>query len=335
MEGSETLGELGEQRIIEELLRPRYSRHGGVFGDDCAWLPTLGAGNDAVLVATTDPCPEPMAIMLGFQDYYYYGWLLGTINLSDLAAAGALPLGVLSSLILPSETRVGDFVRLLDGLDECCRSVGTEVIGGNLKEGSKVDLTGAAIGICEGNPPLRRVGSRQGDQVGVVGDLGSFWAGVLSVQRGLSISQSERASLLKNVLTPEPKVRVGKRLRELGLVSASIDNSDGLFPSLRALSQANRVGIELDFREVEFQSGVAAVANALRVSPVRLALGWGDWQLIVTFREGEARRIEDLCASHGLPFYEVGSIVEGSDLLLRDDEVAGPLDGIGFAALYA
>jgi thiamine-monophosphate kinase len=322
----ETLGDLGERRIIEELLRPRYGGRGGVFGDDCAWLAVPRAGSDgAVLVATTDPCPEPMAIMLGFQDHYYYGWLLGTINLSDLAAAGALPLGVLSSLILPSETGISDFVRLLDGLDECCASVGTEVIGGNLKEGSKVDLTATAIGVCDGKPPLRRIGSQPGDGIGVVGDLGLFWAGVLSVQRGLAISDSERTSILKNVLTPEPKVKIGRRLRESGLASASIDNSDGLFPSLLALARANDVGIELDFAGVEFASEVRAVAEAIGINPMRLALGWGDWQLIVTFTEGAGEQIERLCASFSLPFYRIGSVVAGSEIVLRHGKEVGPL----------
>jgi thiamine-monophosphate kinase len=323
---SETLGDLGEQRIIKELLRPRYSEQAGAFGDDCAWLGyTLRAGSQAVLVATTDPCPEPMAIMLGYQDLYYYGWLLGTINLSDLAAAGALPLGVLSSIILPSQTQVRDFVRLLDGLDECCASVGTHVIGGNLKEGSRVDLTATAIGVCERNPPLRRVGGRVGDRVGVVGDLGNFWAGVLSMQRGVSLSESQHASLMRNVLTPEPKVRVGQRLREQGLVSTAIDNSDGLFPSLRALAQANELGVEVDFSGVEFASDVKTVASALGVDPVRLALGWGDWQLVVTFSKDKRKRIEDVCALHSSSFYEIGSIVEGSEVLIRVGEVVGPL----------
>jgi thiamine-monophosphate kinase len=326
MERSETLGDLGEQRIIEELLRPRYAQQSQAFGDDCAWLGyPMTASSNAVMVATTDPCPEPMAIMLGYRDYYYYGWLLGTINLSDLAAAGAVPLGMLSSIILPSETRVADFVRLLDGLDECCASVGAQVLGGNLKEGSKVDLTATAMGICDGNPPLRRVGGRVGDRVGVVGDLGEFWAGVLSVQRGVSVSESDRASIMLNVLTPEPKVRVGQSLRELGLVSSAIDNSDGLFPSLRALARANDVGIELDFSEVEFTSGVTTVAEALGISPVRLALGWGDWQLVVTFRAGDRGGIEDACALHSSPFYEIGTVVEGSEVVLRDGEAAGPL----------
>jgi len=58
------------------------------------------------LVATTDPCPEPLVFSLGYTDLYYQGWLLATINFSDLAAAGAEPLGLLVSY-LRSEGWVG------------------------------------------------------------------------------------------------------------------------------------------------------------------------------------------------------------------------------------
>jgi len=98
---TERLCDLGERRIIDELLRPRYAA-ATQFGDDCAQLAPLGAGER--LVVTTDPCPPPMAHLLGFADEYYRGWLLATINLSDIAAAGARPAGVLTSLQLPSTT---------------------------------------------------------------------------------------------------------------------------------------------------------------------------------------------------------------------------------------
>src|SRR5690348_5822441 len=109
------LSDLGERRIVEEILRPRYDRGQG-FGDDCAILDWPGAPPaGAQLVASTDPAPRPVAATLGFSDPYYEGWLLATANLSDLAAAGAHPLGLMTSLTLPAATTVHDFTRLLDG----------------------------------------------------------------------------------------------------------------------------------------------------------------------------------------------------------------------------
>ena len=117
------LCDLGERRIIDEILRPRYGTNMDTYGDDCISIPARSV--DETIVATTDPCPVPMASILGFADYYYWGWLLSTINLSDLAAAGAEPLGILTSLILPSDFPVSKFMRLLDGIDACCLAGGT------------------------------------------------------------------------------------------------------------------------------------------------------------------------------------------------------------------
>ena len=91
------LQDLGERRIVEEVLAPRYAAASPRFGDDCA---TVHLRDNDHLLVTTDPCPPPMSAHLGFPDLYYAGWLLATINLSDLAAAGADPLGLLTSLQL-------------------------------------------------------------------------------------------------------------------------------------------------------------------------------------------------------------------------------------------
>jgi thiamine-monophosphate kinase len=147
----QSLGDLGERRIIAELLAPRYGSSAPPYGDDCARL-SPPAGESGRIMATTDPCPPPMALALGFTDEYYRGWLLATINLSDLAAAGAEPLGLLTSLQLPTDTRVAEFLRLLDGIDDCCTQAKTSVVGGNLKESKMIDVSATAIGWCSGNP---------------------------------------------------------------------------------------------------------------------------------------------------------------------------------------
>jgi thiamine-monophosphate kinase len=322
--GKETLGDLGEREIIGRLLKPRYDRLGVSFGDDCAWL-TVERSVDGVWVASTDPCPMPMAAILGFTDYYYYGWLLGTINLSDLAAAGAAPVGVLSSLVLPSSMRVSDFARLLDGLDECCIDAGTRVVGGNLKEGDKVDLTATAFGICTGPEPLGRRGAEIGDTVGVIGGFGSFWAGVFLLQRHLKVVGKDREALIDSVLTPRPMVSVGQRLRELRLVSACLDNSDGLYPSLRSLCESSNVGIALRLEDVEYDLSVREVAQKMGVDPARFALGWGDWQLIITFSPGKLAGIQELCGGAGIGFRAIGTVTEGNGVTLAHGGRVGPL----------
>lgn len=303
-----SLGDLGERGIIEDILRPRYERSAWKFGDDCASL-RLSPGASSWLVATTDPCPLPAASLLGFADYYYWGWLLGTINLSDIAAAGATPLGFLSSFIFPNSFLVPDFTRLLDGLDDCCKSVETEVIGGNIKEGPSIDLSGTAIGSC-GRRPMSRQGAAPGDSVVIVGDLGLFWSGYLAVNRDLAILKTDRTELLRNVLTPSPKVLAGQRLLDSGVVKSCIDNSDGLYPSLIGLTHKANLGVHLDLDSVDLPAVVNAVGAELDLDPVRLLLGWGDWQLILVTSNNMITEIRALTSDLDLSAQEVGRITE-------------------------
>lgn len=325
------LSDLGERCIISELLWPRYGENSPHYGDDCAVLP-LGAHPGSHLVLTTDPCPPPMAGHLGFSDPFYRGWLLATINLSDLAAAGASPLGLLTSLQLPSDTTVRAFERLLDGIDECCAQAETRVLGGNLKEAANLDVAGTAVGVCD-TPPLTRLGAQVGDVVVVLGEFGSFWAGVLGVQRGF-LEMDVDEPLLRNVLTPRPKVATGLAARRAGLLTACIDNSDGLYPSLLQLAQASNVRLVVEADPVGFSDGVTRVARRLDTEPLRLAMGWGDWQLVGTCAPESLDALGQVVEHTGTELHRLGRVEDGAGVTA---EVAGrsgplmPLDSQRFA----
>ncbi len=299
------LDELGERAIIRDLLRPRYGGSNWNFGSDCA-ATRVSANDGQWLVATTDPCPVPAAQHLGFDDYYYWGWLLGTINLSDIAAAGAKPIGLLSSLILPGAMKVSDFSRLLDGLDDCCNTAGAEIIGGNLKEGDSTSISATALGLCDTHP-MSREGAKPGDAVCVVGSFGEFWAGYLHFSRNRSLMQADLSSL-SVVLTPEPMVAVGESLRRSGIITACTDNSDGLYPSLVQLCADGRLGIQVDWGNATYSDFVTGVSAELDVEPERLALGWGDWNLVVTVSRNDIHTLLDICSTLGVRGNVLGEV---------------------------
>lgn len=315
------LVDLGERRIIRELLGDRY---GSVenFGDDAATV-VLPQGPGAVVV-TTDPCPPPMAETLGATDQFYAGWLLATINLSDLAAAGAEPVALVTSLILPSEMAIADFERLLDGIDACCASSGAHVVGGNLKEGKIRDLTATAIGFCPQRRPLRRNGGAPGDIVIVLGALGEFWAGVLAVQKGL-LELDAGSRLCLNILTPQPKTEAMNRLAREGLVTSAIDNSDGLAPGFEQLASSSQCAMRLDAGSFTYGEELAQMAAQLGTEPLRLALGWGDWQTIITCKPKDLKRVREIVAECEVSACAVGRLHEGSGVFLRFGDVEGPL----------
>lgn len=320
------LDEIGERRIVEEVFRPRYS--GGVdnnFGDDCAVIAEREALGDGTIVATTDPCPEPMASFLGYTRLYYRGWLLAAINLSDLAAAGARPLGLLTSLVLKNDTTSGELRDLLDGIDDCCSACHTKVVGGNLKESGKIDVSATAIGICKKGRRMSRTGCGEGDLIVVVGDLGSFWAGTLAVKHGLSMDESTRKRILHNVLTPMPKIDVARVLAEKRILKACMDNSDGLYPSLAQLADTNHVRMHIKMEDVVFPQEVIGISSILKVDPVRLALGWGDWQLIACLDPAKLGELQAAGMRQNVPIFVVGRVERGSGVILDHDGRSGPM----------
>jgi thiamine-monophosphate kinase len=310
------LGNLGERRIIADLLYPRYSGAEGIrYWEDCALLEVDGG---CLLAVTTDPCPRPMAAILGETDLYYYGWLLGTINLSDLAAVGAHPLGLLTSLTAPASMAVGDFERLLDGIDAVCRRCDTRVIGGNIKEGPELQCSGTAIGLCERGKELRRSGARPGDLLLAVGDLGEFWAYALNRLRRLGVPESSLERGRSNALTPVPKIREATAIASVARATACMDNSDGLYACAKELALINRCSVVIDFAKVHFSPGVNEVARRLGVTPHRLALGWGDWQLVLTVAPDDLGAISSAVSEiEGSAVYVVGRLAEGPPTVLQ------------------
>ena len=316
-----TLGDLGERYIVETVLAPRYAHTSAQFGDDCAVVP-IEAG--ARLVATTDPCPPPMAEILGHTDQYFRGWLLSTINLSDLAAAGASPVGLLTSLVLTPQMLLSDTLRLLDGIDQCCAEQGTAVIGGNLKEGIAIDVQATALGTVIG-PSLSRSGARSGDAVLLIGPAGDFWAGALCERMSVTADSDRHERLLRTVLTPHPQLAFGQALLASGIRCAVMDNSDGLAPSLATLARTNGIGISVLIDDLEIAPDVVAASAMIDVDPARLLFGWGDWNLVVTVDPSDTAAVKAIATSTGALATEVGRADDSDAVTVERGGVKIPL----------
>ena len=327
----DTLLSLGERLITDTILYSRYGKQPD-FGDDCSIIPIT---KSKCLVATIDPCPYPMSWILGYKDYYYFGWLLATINLSDIAAMGAKPVGLLTSYILPNETTVQEFSRLLDGVDEACRQAGTKVIGGNIKESKTLSCEAVALGYCAPNRLIRRKGASVEDLVVVVGDMGLFWSGVLKCKHKIQLSNEENNKVMSNILTPRAKIREGQIISKYKLLSSGMDNSDGLYPSVKELAVRNSVDIHLDFSEIKWDTATLKVSEFMKIDPLRLAIGWGEWQLIGTLPEEKYDQLVNKMSKINTPVHIIGKVAPGSGSvkLLYEQEFGemSPIDSERFS----
>jgi thiamine-monophosphate kinase len=303
------LGELGERGIQEDVLRPRYGGTEG-FGDDSALLATVKVPSE--LVATTDSCPTPLVNLLDEPDLYHAGWLLATINLSDLAAAGAEPLGLVVNYTLPKATTVREFERLLDGVDDCCTEHGTKVAGGDIRDGA-LQLTATAVGRCAPGSRLRRTGARAGDRLLLVGSPGYLWAAALLKTGQATLPAPARDEIWRRACRPTAQLKAGQLLATTGLARAAMDVSDGLFATVRTLCEANGLGASVT-GEFELAAPVAEVCGQAGLRPFDLAQTWGDWGLVVATRAEDVRLVTKTLREEGVAAQEIGILTAGGGL---------------------
>jgi thiamine-monophosphate kinase len=318
----ETLRDLGERRIVRELL-PEYV---ACIGNDCALVETGGMQ----IVATTDPVPEPAARVIGGDpDLYWMGWLLVVINASDVAASGAEPLAFLAAIEAPSDLETERFRRLLRGIQECCEVEGLKYVGGNLREAPRLSAVGTAIGVCEEGAAITRAGAEVGDVLVSVGRGGIFWRDAVTLRAGGSVSKDTSP-----VFRPRSQLSVMRRLRAARLVKAAIDNSDGLLPTLQQLGSANSLRAVLDLERLRLPHEVDSSVSAQDSS--RLWLGWGDWNVVAAMRASDVSAAQRLAEEVGGSVVAIGGCVQGTpEVWLKRGGNLGPaprLESERFAA---
>jgi thiamine-monophosphate kinase len=154
------LSELGELGLLAELERRGLARS---IGDDAAHL-------SEGLVVTQDALVERIHFRLDWISWRDLGWRAAAVNLSDLAASGADPEGLLVTLAAPAETELHDVLELYEGIAE----TGIPVVGGDTSKAEEVVLSVTAVGRSARVPG--RAGARTGDELVVTGPLGGAGA---------------------------------------------------------------------------------------------------------------------------------------------------------------
>jgi thiamine-monophosphate kinase len=293
-------GEFAVIDRIERAVRRAGGAHTGVvlgIGDDAAVL-RLRAGED--LVVSTDAAVEDVHFRFASEAPRSIGRRALAAALSDLAAMGARPLGVVAALAAPPSLSLACVDGITRGLVDGARRWNAPLVGGNLARARQTALTLTVLGAVRRGRALTRDRARVGDRIFVTGRLGGT---ALAVARAAAGAQLRAA--------PEPRLAAGIALARLRGVGACIDVSDGLVADLGHLLRASGVGAEIDPARVPRPAGFAAACGRLGLDPERLALAGGeDYELLFTLRRGAPaagvveRRL-------GLPVAEIGRILRG------------------------
>jgi len=228
--------------------------------DDCA---VLAIGGEA-LVLTHDMMVEGIHY-LADADMADVAWKLVATNLSDLAAKGAEPIGVLIGHMLGE-----DDARFAEGLAEVLGHYNVPLLGGDTVSGAETHSHGlTAIGRATHIPVPSRAGAQIGDALWVTGSLGTAMIGYEALRENTKGDHTAYS---------RPMARLAEGLALAPLVTAMMDVSDGLLLDAFRLALASEVSIALDSKAVP----IAAPAER-RME----ALSWGDdYELLFTLPEG-------------------------------------------------
>ena len=245
------LGPGAEFDLIRRLLA-RWGPAAQGLGDDAA-IVALPAS--ARLVASTDTAVEETHFRWAWLSAEEIGWRATAGALSDLAAMGADPVGLLCAITLPPDgAAVLD--ELAAGIGAMARRAACPIVGGDLTRGERWSLTMTALGAA--TRPVRRTGGRPGDRVYVTGRLGGPAAALAALARGAIPDAAWRQRLAR----PVPRLDEGRWLAGQG-VTAMIDVSDGLASELGHLAAAGAVAIDVALERVPCIAGVAPMAAAV------------------------------------------------------------------------
>jgi thiamine-monophosphate kinase len=305
--------DVGEFGLIELLAAslPAEVRAGSDLplgiGDDAAiWQPAPGER----VVVTTDSLVEGVHFRRDWTDWESLGHKTLAVNVSDLAAMGAVPKLAVISLGLDGDERIGDLQALYRGLGALARRFGMTIAGGDMVRSPQgLILHVTAIGETREQRVLTRAGANAGDLIGVTGTLGASAAGLSLIALDSADPRRRAATadqLIDAHLRPEPRVALGAALLESGATSA-MDLSDGLLGDLPKILAASRVAARLD----EGAIPVAAAVQALFPDEwIELALRGGeDYELLFTAPRHAWDAIEDAARQVGGTVTEIGEII--------------------------
>jgi len=277
------------------------------LGDDCALLSVGGR----TLAISIDLSLEGVHFRTDWLSFREIGWRATAAALSDLAAEGAQPLGVLVSLGIPSNVQratrnASPAVQIMTGVGAAARSVGAKVLGGDLVRSPRYLVDVCVLGVAR--RPVRRSGARPGDGLWVTGRLGGAGLALTALRSGRGGRLAP--ALRRRFARPEPRIAAGRWLARRG-ARAMIDISDGLTGDAGHLAAASSVEIAIELERVPCWPGA---------TPLAAVRSGEEYELLValprSFGDAGARAFR---RATGLSLTRIGACTAGRGLRITDD----------------
>jgi len=307
--------------IAKHFTRPARNAVLGV-GDDCA-LVSVSHGMDLAvstdtLVSGTHFFPDVDPETLGHKAL--------AVNLSDMAAMGAMPYWSTLALTMP-EVNDEWLAKFAKGFFDLAEEFNVSLIGGDTTRGP-LSLTVTIMGEVPAGAALRRSGARVGNDIWVSGNLGDAALAVAHRKGRIKLTEGDYMEVAMRLYEPTPRVNLGQALR--GLATSAIDISDGLLGDLGHICALSGVGAVVEGDRLPVSETGAKYVDS-RAGLTAVVAGGDDYELCFTAPAGARDSIEDLVNMLGVPLSRIGEIRAGKGVsLVAADGRPIPVDVEGF-----
>lgn len=270
------------------------------IGDDCALL-KLPIGEEIAI--TSDMLVEGRHFFVDTNPQSL-GRKALAVNLSDLAAMGASPLGFTLAIAIPEpNTRwLDEFSR---GLFSVAREYTCPLIGGDTTAGP-LTISITAIGCVPPSKAMRRSGAMVGDGIWVSGTVGDARLALAALRHEINLSEDDYLQVANRMHEPMPRIELGIKLRDIA--SSAIDISDGLLGDLQHVLKQSNVDAEVFLHQIP--KSVTLQKQPIAIQNQFAACGGDDYELCFTAPSNQNNVISAISEELGLALTCIGKIIE-------------------------
>jgi thiamine-monophosphate kinase len=307
--------------IARHFTKPAGNAVLGV-GDDCALVDVTNGMDLAVstdtMVSGTHFFPDVDPENLGHKTL--------AVNLSDIAAMGAMPYWAMLALTLPSVDHPW-LTAFAKGFFDLAAEYNVSLIGGDTTRGP-LTITVTIMGQVPTGAALRRNGAKVGNDVWVSGNVGDAALAVAHRHGKVVLTARDYRDAVMRLYEPTPRVALGQALR--GMATSAIDISDGLIADLGHICRLSGVGATVDLGSIPVSEIGARHFND-DAGLTAIVAGGDDYELCFTAPANSRESIADLTDVLGVPLTRIGQIKRGKGVsLLGADGKPMKIDGRGY-----
>ncbi len=308
------IGKVPESVLKRSVLRQIHTKRkevllGAGVGEDCA---AVKLAEDEVFVVSTDPVTGTATDI---------GNLAIHITLNDLASAGAEPVGVMLTILLPEGALEEDLKKIMGQMEVVCQEANVQIMGGHTEVTRAVCqplVNVCGIGKAKEGKLVSTAGARPGDDILVTKWIGLEGSSILAKEKEQELSARFPLSLVKKAqdfdqylsVLPESALAVRFGVRAMHDVTEG-----GIFGALWELAESSGIGLEIDLKKIPVKQETIEICEFFGINPYEL-ISSGCMLMAAPDGNTLVRNLE----KDGIHAVVIGKAVDGNDRVLLNEE---------------